>query len=101
MINKERLVVGEILSSSWGYEQTNWDFYQIVKVSDKSIWIQEIELESKSCNYMSYEVRPIKDKFKKESKVIRKTIKDYIKLNDFQYLDHYNNGNVLIETKYY
>ena len=101
MINKERLAVGEILSSSWGYEQTNWDFYQIVKMSDKSIWIQEIDVESKSSSYMSYEVRPIKDKFKKESKVIRKTIKDYIKLNDFQFLDHYNNGNVLIETKYY
>lgn len=101
MINKERLVVGEILSSSWGYEQTNWDFYQIVKVSDKNIWIQEIDVESKSCSYMSYEVRPIKDKFKKESKVIRKIIKDYIKLNDFQYLDHYNNGDVLLETNYY
>ena len=101
MINKERLAVGEILSSSWGYEQTNWDFYQIVKVSDKSIWLREIESESKPCSYMSYEVKPIKNNFKEDSKVIRKTIKDYIKLNDFQFLDHYNNGNVLIETKYY
>ncbi len=101
MINKERLAVGEILLSSWGYEQTNCDFYQIVKVSDKSIWIQEIDVESKLCSYMSCEVRPIKDKFKKESKVIRKTIKDYIKLNDFQYLDHYNNSDVLLETSYY
>ena len=91
MINKERLAVGEILSSSWGYEQTNWDFYQIVKVSDKSIWIQEIE----------FEVKPIKNNFKEDSKVIRKTIKDYIKLNDFQYLNHYNNGDVLLETNYY
>ena len=58
MLNKERLAVGEILSSSWGYEQTNWDFYQIVKVSNKSIWLREIESESKPCNYRSYEVKP-------------------------------------------
>ena len=101
MINKERLAIGEILSTCWGYEQTNCDFFQIVKMTDKSIWIQEIETESKPCNYMSYEVKPVKDKFKEDSKVIRKTIKNYMKLNDFQFLDHYNNGNVLIETKYY
>ena len=101
MIYKERLAVGEILSTCWGYEQTNCDFFQIVKMTDKSIWIQEIESESKPCNYMSYEVKPVKDKFKEDSKVIRKTIKNYMKLNDFQFLDHYNNGNVLIETKYY
>ena len=34
-------------------------------------------------------------------KKIRKTIKEYIKLNDFQYLNHYNEGEVLIESKYY
>ena len=70
-------------------------------MSDKSIWLREIELESKPCNYMSYEVKPVKNNFKEDSKVIRKTIKDYIELNDFQYLDHYNNEDVLIETKYY
>lgn len=101
MINKERLAVGEILSACWGYEQTNCDFFQIVKMTDKSIWLREIETESKPCNYMSYEVKPIKNNFKEDSKVIRKIIKDYIKLNDFQYLDHYNNTDVLIETKYY
>lgn len=101
MIYKERLAVGEILSTCWGYEQTNCDFFQIVKMTDKSIWLREIESESKPCNYMSYEVKPVKDKFKEDSKVIRKTIKDYMKLNDFQFLDHYNKGNVLIETKYY
>ena len=101
MIYKERLAVGEILSTCWGYEQTNCDFFQIVKMTDKSIWLREIESESKSCNYMSYEVKPVKDKFKEDSKVIRKTIKNYMKLNDFQFLDHYNNGDVLIETKYY
>ncbi|AME09296.1 MULTISPECIES: hypothetical protein [Gemella] len=58
-------------------------------------------MERTPYNYMSYEVKPVKDNFKEDSKIIRKTIKDYIKLNDFQYLDHYNEGEVLIESKYY
>lgn len=34
--------IGDILYSSWGYDQTNIDFYKVVKVSDFSVWIQEI-----------------------------------------------------------
>lgn len=38
------LKVGDILYSSWGYEQTNIDFYQVVEViSQKTVRIQEIE----------------------------------------------------------
>ncbi len=34
--------VGDILYSSWGYDQTNIEFFKVVKVSDFSVWIQEI-----------------------------------------------------------
>ena len=34
--------VGDILYSSWGYDQTNIDFYKVVKVSEFSVWIQEL-----------------------------------------------------------
>ena len=34
--------VGDIYYDSWGYEQTNIDFYEIVEVKDKSVMIQEI-----------------------------------------------------------
>ena len=38
--------VGMILYSSWGYDQTNIDFYKIVRVSDKgTVWIQELAKE--------------------------------------------------------
>lgn len=33
--------VGDTLYSSWGYDQTNIDFYKVVKVSEFSVWIQE------------------------------------------------------------
>jgi len=36
------LEVGDILYSSWGYDQTNADFYQVVEVMGKSVKIREI-----------------------------------------------------------
>lgn len=40
--------VGQILYSSWGYEQTNVEFYQIVAIKNKSIVIREISKYFKS-----------------------------------------------------
>ena len=37
--------VGDILYSSWGYDQTNIEFFKVVKVSKFSVWIQEIGKE--------------------------------------------------------
>ena len=40
---KHSLVVGSILYSSWGYDQTNIDFYQVVEVvGKKSVKIRQI-----------------------------------------------------------
>lgn len=40
---KTTLVVGDILSTSWGYEQTNVEFFQVIKVkSAKRIVIREV-----------------------------------------------------------
>lgn len=36
------LKVGQVLYSTWGYEQTNVDFYKVVRVLPKSVEIQEI-----------------------------------------------------------
>ncbi len=34
--------VGDILVSSWGYDQTNVEFFKVVKTSEFSIWIQKV-----------------------------------------------------------
>lgn len=36
------LKVGDILVSSWGYDQTNIDFYKVVKKSESSVWLQKL-----------------------------------------------------------
>lgn len=38
--------VGEIISNSWGYDQTNVDWYRVTKASDHFVWLQPICGES-------------------------------------------------------
>lgn len=39
---KNPFEVGQLLYNSWGYEQTNIDFFQIVEVKDRSVMVQKI-----------------------------------------------------------
>jgi hypothetical protein len=57
--------VGEIYYDSWGYEQTNIDFYQVVEVKEKSVVIRSIggEMVPGTAGYMCCNVRPVKDRF--------------------------------------
>lgn len=43
---KHDLKVGDILYSSWGYDQTNISWYQVVEVKDKGVVIREISGKS-------------------------------------------------------
>lgn len=35
--------VGEYAYDSWGYDQTNIDFYKVVKRTEKTIWLQPVK----------------------------------------------------------
>jgi hypothetical protein len=58
-------VEGSIIYNSWGYDQTNIDFYQIVEVKTKSVIIRRIEscYVSGTEGFMCANVKPIKDCF--------------------------------------
>lgn len=60
--------VGDLLVSTWGYDQTNVDFYQIVKTTEKTITFAPIASESVAKDRwgQSGSVKPAKDKFKGE-----------------------------------
>ena len=69
--------VGDIMYDSWGYEQTNIDFYQVVKTSDKSVWLRPIAGEQVSqTGPFSANVKPIKNEFIGDD-VMRKPVKFY------------------------
>jgi hypothetical protein len=60
-MNKE-LTAGTVLYTSWGYDQTNIDFYQVVRSTDKTVWLQQLEKEVvEQTGWAHYAVKPSTD----------------------------------------
>lgn len=54
------LAVGDVLVSTWGYDQTNVDFYEVVKLSgDWSVVIKEIASNRKFTDYDQGKATPL------------------------------------------
>ena len=45
---------GDVFVSSWGYEQTNVDFYEVVKVTAKTVMLIPIERKVQLKGFMRY-----------------------------------------------
>lgn len=59
--------VGSVLYSSWGYDQTNVDFYQVVRVSASSVWVVPMSQKITEANsFMSEYVVPNEPIFERE-----------------------------------
>ena len=68
---------GDIIYNSWGYDQTNIDFYQVTRCTKASVFIRQIKGEfasSAGCDMAAY-VTPLKNEFTGEE--IRKKIQWY------------------------
>lgn len=66
----KNIKIGDIYVASWGYEQTNLDFYQVVGKKGKCTFeLREIKTEQvehmATCSMSAY-VKPVKDSFIKE-----------------------------------
>ena len=71
---KHNIKVGDIFYHSWGYEQTNIDFYQVIAVTAKTVSIKEIKgvVDKYDNSQLRGEIKPLKDSFV-DDKTIRKT----------------------------
>lgn len=84
-----KLQVGEILHGSWGYEQTNCEFWQVVEVKGATVKIQPIgtvTAPTRTEGYMSEMLLPRPDQFCGEA-ITRRPTPGYkgeanVKLND-------------------
>lgn len=76
--------VGDLLCSSWGYDQTNVDFFQVVEVvSGKSIKISEIQGEcSEEIGFCTAYKKPIVDAFVGKVMLKRVNHLGYVRIND-------------------
>lgn len=79
--------IGDILESSWGYDQTNIDYFQIVGVKGKSVVIREIGFESKESAgvWATYHVTPKKDGFLKDSPELLRRVRPSTYTGDATY----------------
>jgi len=55
--------VGDFLYSSWGYEQTNREFYQILEVRDLALRVREVAQNRERTGYDTGTCSPIRDHF--------------------------------------
>ena len=97
--NQKSYQVGDILVSSWGYDQTNIDYYQVIERTAKMATIQKIASE-----YLEYDsasedkVVPAKDKF--IGKPIKRKVGPYgINLNSYSHASLWD-GNPQYKTAY-
>lgn len=60
--NEESYAVGDILWETYGYDETRADFYQIVKTSNRSVWLKPIRYEITSHDDDEF-IEPVKDDF--------------------------------------
>ena len=62
-MNEHTVEVGDIFGASWGYDQTNVDFYKVVRVSAKSVWVVRIgaKVVPGTEEFMSARLRPDPD----------------------------------------
>jgi len=50
---------GEIVVNSWGWEQTNIDFYVVTKTSKNFVWLQPIKAHAEETGFMSGKTTPV------------------------------------------
>lgn len=47
------LTVGDVLHTSWGYDQTNVEFFVVTRVSGRRVWVAEIAQDGEQTGFMS------------------------------------------------
>lgn len=99
-IAEHQYKIGDILYQSWGYEQTNVDFFEIVEVLPKSVKIRAIyqKMVENSQGFMSEYVTPVSGKYKSEA--VTKPVKAYISCNGVVSLYIPNGRHILSLYKY-
>lgn len=82
----------DIVVSSWGYDQTNVDFYRIIKRTEKSVTIRRLKSKVTITGYMSGTSLPLNE-FEKDSKELTRKIhvsnaenkELYVKISSFSF----------------
>jgi len=66
VVNIHGVKVGDIFYTSWGYEQTNIDFYEVVRVTEKTAHIRELKQSRTDTSFMQGVCEPIPGSYSTE-----------------------------------
>lgn len=92
--NRAKVNVGDTFHTSWGWEQTNIEFFQVVRrISPSRVAIRRISEIVVSEGYMSAEIKPKKDSFISEEKVVTINKHGYLSKADNYGHDAYKNDD--------
>lgn len=87
------LNIGDILYGSWGYDQTNASFYEVVRATGMQVVVRELEnkVVQSSPDGVQTKVVPVPGKFKNEPPLRRGVKPDYagkpsVKINSYLYV---------------
>ena len=74
---RRSLRVGDILYSSWGWEQTNIDFYQVIAIRGSAVDLRQLDQRTTEDGYMCGTTVPLPDVFKGKTHTHRLSKKLY------------------------
>ena len=69
----EKVEVGTIFNNSWGYDQTNQDFYKVISKTAKSVKVRQLKTILIEKSFMSGTSEPTNE-FKDDAQILTKRI---------------------------
>jgi hypothetical protein len=96
---ESNIKTGTIFRMSWGYDQTNVNFFQVTRMTPKGVYVREINYESVegSQGMMCQNVVPIPNSFKQASQWMGKGYSD----NNPETFRKVSNGCFSIRSRYF
>ncbi|MDR0576110.1 MAG: hypothetical protein LBI87_00860 [Candidatus Accumulibacter sp.] len=84
-VKSHNLNVGDVLMASWGYEQTNIDYYEVTRlVGRHSVEIREIARQSQGTHWLQGECVPVKGRYVGEP-IIKRVRSDGLSVKIFSW----------------
>ena len=68
----DKVKIGDVFVYSWGYDQTNINFFQVIGKTKKSIKVREIRKVTEETGFMCGNATPIKNSFKNDEVKIKR-----------------------------
>ena len=78
--------VGDILNSSWGYDQTNVTFYQVTRVTAASVELATLRSQSTpEQGFMTAYKTPLPGEFTSDKRFMRRASGKGVRITDYEY----------------